>query len=49
MRTTMTWMTICGWLVAAGAANVDAVEARLFNVLEYGAVGDDNTDNTAAF
>ncbi len=50
---------MCGWLVTGGAAEVhggeqlssgaDAVESRVFNVLDYGAVGDDKTDNTAAF
>ena len=56
----MAWMTICVcWLVACAAAQVDGgekmssaagtVEGRVFNVLTYGAVGDDKTDNTAAF
>lgn len=59
MRATMAWMTICGWLMASGAVQVDGgekmnsgtsnAEARVFNVLNYGAVGDDKTDNTAAF
>jgi Pectate lyase superfamily protein len=59
MRTTIAWMVICGWLVASGAVQVDggkkmksgagALEARVFSVLNYGAVGDDKTDNTAAF
>lgn len=30
-------------------SRVDAGKARVFNVLEYGAVGDDKTDNTKAF
>jgi hypothetical protein len=52
-------MTILGWLVANGAVQADggektnfgadAVNARVFNVLKYGAVGDDKTDNTEAF
>ena len=43
-------MTICGWLLAGGAVAVaGAGEAHAFNVLNYGAVGDDQTDNTAAF
>ena len=38
-------MTICGWLLA-GAAHL---QGGVFNVGDYGAVGDDKTDNTAAF
>lgn len=38
-------MTICGWLLAGAAL----VESGVFNVRDYGAVGDDQTDNTAAF
>jgi hypothetical protein len=38
-------MTLCGWLLAGGAGAV----AGVFNVLHYGAVADDSTDNTAAF
>jgi len=30
-------------------ADTNALEPRVFNVLDYGAVGDDKTDNTAAF
>ena len=30
-------------------APVGTVKSRTFNVLNYGAVGDDKTDNTAAF
>lgn len=47
------------WLVLAGAVQVEAnrtmkpgagpIGTRAFNVLDYGAVGDDKTDNTAAF
>ncbi|MCP4199947.1 MAG: hypothetical protein GY762_22615 [Proteobacteria bacterium] len=58
-RPTMAWLVMCGWLVAGGAVAVHAgeknnsaagaVKARVFNVLNYGAVGDDKTDNTAAF
>ena len=58
MRTTMVLMMwICilaGAAVAAdGGEKVNSTagisEARVFNVLKYGAVGDDKTDNTAAF
>ncbi len=38
-------MTICGWLLAG----VTAVHGGVFNVRDYGAVGDDRTDNTEAF
>ena len=31
------------------SSTVGTAEARVFNVLKYGAVGDDKTDNTAAF
>ena len=59
MRKTMVLITICGWIVAGGAVQVDGgekmnsgagtVESRVCNVLKYGAVGDDKTDNTDAF
>lgn len=59
MRATIVLMTILGWLVANGAVpadgggktnfGADPVKARVFNVLNYGAVGDDKTDNSAAF
>jgi hypothetical protein len=59
MRKMMILLTICVWLLAGGAVPVDGgeninsvadtVEARGFNVLNYGAVGDDKTDNTEAF
>ena len=38
-------MTICGWLLAAG----DPACGGVFNVRDYGAVGDDQTDNSEAF
>lgn len=38
-------MTICGWLLAGAVP----VHGGVFNVRDYGAVGDDRTDNTAAF
>lgn len=38
-------MTFCGWLLAGALP----LHAGVFNVRDYGAVGDDNTDNTAAF
>lgn len=59
MRTTMVWITICGLLAAIGVVCVHgdqksnsgavAAESRVFNVLNYGALADDKTDNTAAF
>ena len=59
MRKTMVLMTMCCWIVAGAGAAVDGgekagapvgtVKSRTFNVLNYGAVGDDKTDNTAAF
>jgi hypothetical protein len=59
MRKTTVLITICGWLFAGAAGAVDGgekkgstagtTEARVFNVLNYGAVGDDKTDNTEAF
>jgi len=50
MRTTMAWMAIFILLVASLAVQADGiVESRVFNVLNYGAVGDDKTDNTEAF
>jgi hypothetical protein len=55
----MVLITILAWLVADGAAQADGgentsvgtdtVKSRTFNVLNYGAVGDDKTDNTEAF
>lgn len=38
-------MTICGWLIAVAVP----VHGSVFNVRDYGAMGDDKTDNTAAF
>ena len=59
MWTTRVLITICGWLMANGAVQADegekpdlgkaTVAARVFNVLKFGAVGDDKTDNTEAF
>ena len=59
MRTITILITIGGWLVASGAYGADGgkvmsptsdtVESRQFNILDYGAVGDDETDNTEAF
>jgi hypothetical protein len=56
---TMVLMTICAGLLAGEAGAVDGGEnvsstagtpkSRAFNVLNYGAVGDDKTDNTGAF
>jgi len=58
MYKTMILITICGWIVAGGAFAVDGggkdsstagtVKSRTFNVLKYGAIGDDKTDNTDA-
>ena len=59
MRKAMFLITICGWLVGGGAVQVrggekmnlgaGAAVTRVFNVRDYGAVGDDKTDNTVAF
>jgi hypothetical protein len=59
MRLTILWITLCGYLVAGTTfsqervekktSNADAVPTRVFNANQYGAVGDDKTDNTAAF
>lgn len=59
MRTTIILMTICGCLVASGAFSEDeggkrstragTTSPQVFDVLDYGAVGDDKTDNTEAF
>lgn len=59
MRTTTILMAICGWLIASVTFSADGGEevssragiakSRVFNVLRYGAVGDDKTDNTEAF
>ncbi len=58
MRLTPIAITIFGWLAIGTTFSGDAGEppgspaaasARIFNALDYGAVGDDNTDNTAAF
>ena len=38
-------LAICGWLVAVASP----VRGAVFNVTTYGAVGNDSTDNTAAF
>ena len=45
MRSKIAVMTICGWLLVSAAP----VHGGVFNVRDYGAVGDDQTDNTAAF
>jgi hypothetical protein len=57
MRLVSLAIMICGFLVGATALASDAGEKqswkggakRVFNVLDYGAAGDDKTDNTAAF
>jgi len=59
MYQTMVLMTICAWLLVGEAGAVDGGEnvsssagtpkSRVYNVLNYGAVGDDKTDNTGAF
>jgi hypothetical protein len=59
MRTMIVLMAICSWFVTLGtvelyggenvASRAVRVESRSFNVLDYGAVGDDKTDNTEAF
>jgi hypothetical protein len=40
-------MILCGLMMAA--ATVAQVEAKTFDVTDYGAKGDDKTDNTEAF
>lgn len=42
---TFTLIMLCGWLLLATIP----AHAGVFNVRDYGAVGDDKTDNTAAF
>ena len=57
MQKTILLITISCWLLAGSAVPVNggeetkpsAAAARVFNVLNYGAVGDDKTDNTDAF
>ena len=59
MRITTFLMILCGRLVSSIAFSADGGEkvsshagtadSRVFNVLRYGAVGDDKTDNTEAF
>ena len=59
MRGVIAFITIYGWLVASGTVEVygddkmtsgaGTVKSRSFNVLDYGATGDDRTDNTRAF
>ncbi len=58
LRKTSVLVAICGWLMASAAisseetqkmsARVNADKSGVFNVLSYGAVGDDKTDNTEA-
>lgn len=45
MKKKMGILAFSGWLLASGAS----VYGGVFNVRDYGAVGDDKTDNTAAF
>jgi len=45
LRTMTALMATCGWLLV-GAVQV---HGGVFNVRDYGALGDDQTDNTAAF
>ncbi|MEY4566095.1 MAG: hypothetical protein RLY14_1065 [Planctomycetota bacterium] len=59
MRLTIILMTLGGCLATGTAlsqdasekktANANTVQARVFHAIQYGAVGDDHTDNTAAF
>jgi len=49
MWKTLVVMAMGGLLFAGAAAAADAATARTFNVRDYGAVGDDKTDNTEAF
>ncbi|MFM1942945.1 MAG: hypothetical protein RI897_1927 [Verrucomicrobiota bacterium] len=48
MRAIQIIVTLCSSLLAF-ASLAHAVEEREFNVAKYGAIGDDRTDNTAAF
>lgn len=58
-RAAVVWLATCGWLAAGGAgrllgaektiSHAGTVESSRFNVLSYGAVGDNKTDNTGAF
>jgi len=47
------WLAVCVAVQADGvekdSSNVATVKSRVFNILNYGAVGDDKTDNTEAF
>jgi hypothetical protein len=59
MRTRMTIIALCGWLMIGEIVSTYGNEkttkaegtrgSRTFNVLNYGAKGDDKTDNTEAF
>ena len=59
MQARVTSMVLCGWLIASTTVALYGDEtmttgaktsnARTFNVLDYGAKGDDQTDNTEAF
>lgn len=60
MKPTIILIAICAWLSAIASVQAEegsekqgkssrTMEARVFNVLEHGAVGDNKTDNTEAF
>jgi hypothetical protein len=59
LDTTIRIMLLGTWFIASGSASAEEVHkasgsagvkiSRSFNVLDYGAVGDDKTDNTKAF
>ena len=59
MRTTIVLAAICGLLMATGTVGGDEARngtsgsspagSHVFNALDYGAAGDDKTDNTSAF
>ncbi len=52
MRTMTMTLTVCTLLACIGATRAQGAEPaapRTFNVLDYGARGDDATDNTQAF
>ena len=59
MRTTTMSMTVCGWLIGGAllayggdekmVTQAESGASRTFNAINYGAVGDDKTDNTEAF
>lgn len=49
MHRIIVWMMVCGLILGGRTVRGDAMGTNDFNVTDYGAVGDDKTDNTAAF